>query len=248
MEKRISLTKENIEYLRRAFSHFFPEDTIYSADKPFESGEFNWKNRAHFINFVFRLTGVPIKSERDLASIKKAQLEIEKLLSDAASIEKPIDSNLPDKEARELQELERQRREAEIQETEAQSKESVEEAIRRKQSIYEEIARQTTPKEQPSNDGPVIVQASAKEEPVTKESPDQSVWKNLIKEVQPKVPQQTTYVKPSYQGEVLKDKKVSVVTKEILPEVTLTPEEKERIFDLAQAIKTDPGTVQKIIE
>ena len=58
----ISLSKENIRYIRDAFSHFFPEDAVYSADKPYVSGEFNWDNRKEFIGFVYRLTGVHIKN------------------------------------------------------------------------------------------------------------------------------------------------------------------------------------------
>ncbi|KKR43380.1 MAG: hypothetical protein UT76_C0011G0001, partial [Candidatus Woesebacteria bacterium GW2011_GWB1_40_12] len=79
MANKISLTSENTKYLIDAFTHFFPEDTIYAADKPYVSGEFNWKNRADFIDFINRLTGVLIKSERDLENIKKAQLAVEAL-------------------------------------------------------------------------------------------------------------------------------------------------------------------------
>jgi len=51
MADKISLTRDNISYIREAFSHFFPEDVIYSADKPYTSGEFNWENRKAFIDF-----------------------------------------------------------------------------------------------------------------------------------------------------------------------------------------------------
>jgi len=149
MDKRISLTQENIEYLRRAFSHFFPEDTIYAADKPFESGEFNWKNRADFIDFVYRLTGISIKSERDLGAIKKAQLEIENLLSESSSPEKPVESNMPDKEARENLEAERQARQEAIEESKRKADEAVRKSVERQQEIYKSQAKiiQAAPKD-----------------------------------------------------------------------------------------------------
>jgi len=43
-------------------------------------------------------------------------------------------------------------------------------------------------------------------------------------------------------------RKIIVSTNEKLKTVSLTPQEKEKIFKLAQAIKTDQGTAQKIIE
>jgi hypothetical protein len=137
MAKKISLTSENTKYLIDAFTHFFPEDTIYAADKPYISGEFNWKNRADFIDFINRLTGILIKSERDLENIKKAQLAVEGLTSNKEE-EKPVDSNLPDKEARELLELERQKREAELKEAKEKGEKSVQEAIKKKQEAYEQ--------------------------------------------------------------------------------------------------------------
>lgn len=153
MDNKISLSWVNIEYLRRAFSHFFPEDTIYAADKPFESGEFNWKNRADFIDFVYRLTGVSIKSERDLVSIKKAQLAVEGLLSESTIEEKPIESNLPDKEARENLEAERQLREDIIQKSKSEAEASVRESVEKKQEIYKShsTAIQTAPKDVQKN-------------------------------------------------------------------------------------------------
>ena len=113
MANKISLTPENVNYLIDAVTHFFPEDTIYAADKPYISGECNQKNRKDFIDFVYRLTGILIKSERDLENIKKAQLTVQTLTSDSQGVEKLTDPSLPDEEARELQELERQKREAE---------------------------------------------------------------------------------------------------------------------------------------
>lgn len=137
MANKISLTPENVNYLIDAFTHFFPEDAIYAADKPYISGEFNWKNRKDFIDFVYRLTGILIKSERDLENIKKAQLTVQTLTSDSQSVEEPINSNRPDEEARELQELERQKREAEMKAAKEKGEKTVQEAIKRKVELYD---------------------------------------------------------------------------------------------------------------
>jgi len=136
MANKISLTPENINYLRYAFAHFFPEDAIYSADKPYISGEFNWKDRRDFIDFVYRLTGISIKSEKDFANIKKAELAVEELASESTGGEKPTESNMPDKVAREQQEAERLKREIGLKETQKSAQKNVEEAFRKKQEIY----------------------------------------------------------------------------------------------------------------
>lgn len=136
MANKISLTTENTKYLIDAFTHFFPEDTIYSADKPYVSGEFNWKDRQDFIDFIYRLTGVLIKSERDLANIKKAQLALESLTSDSTEKDS-VETNMPDKEAREMQEIERQKREAAIKESQEKAQKTVEKTIERKIQIRE---------------------------------------------------------------------------------------------------------------
>lgn len=141
MANKISLTSENTKYLIDAFTHFFPEDAIYAADKPYVSGEFNWKNRADFIDFINRLTGVLIKSERDLGNIKKAQLAVEKLTSDDTNKENLVESNIPDKEARELQEAERQKRESELKESQEKAQKTVEKTIERKVQIQAAVSK-----------------------------------------------------------------------------------------------------------
>ncbi|MGA3291655.1 MAG: hypothetical protein ABSC49_00740 [Candidatus Microgenomates bacterium] len=138
MANKISLTQENIKYIRDAFSHFFPEDIIYSADKPYVSGEFNWNNRRGFINFVYRLTGVEIKSEKDFGNIKKAQLAVEDLVETTESEEK-VTSNVPEKGLREEQEVERQRREAALKESTESAKKNIEASIKRQQQLAEEL-------------------------------------------------------------------------------------------------------------
>lgn len=129
-----SLTKENIKYIRDAFWHFFPEDTIYSADKPYVSGEFNWKNRRSFIDFVYRLTGVQIKSEKDFGNIKKAELAVEELVE----TEKNPEANRPTKEQLETLEGESEKRKESQQKATIEAKKSVGEAIEKQQEIYAE--------------------------------------------------------------------------------------------------------------
>jgi len=134
MANTISLTKENIEYIRDAFSHFFPEDTVYSADKPYASGEFNWNNRKEFIGFVFRLTGVQIKSEKDFESIKKAQLAVEGLVETEA---KKPEANRPTKEQLETLEKEAEERTAAQKKAVGDAKNAVEVAIKKQKEIAE---------------------------------------------------------------------------------------------------------------
>ncbi len=149
MANKISLTSENVNYLRFAFAHFFPEDAIYSSDKPYVSGEFNWKNRSDFIDFVYRLTGIRIKSDKDIENIKKAELAVEKLVGESENEEKPVEANVPDKEARALQELERRKRETESLETKTKAEEAVRKSINKQQEIYESRAKiiQAAPKD-----------------------------------------------------------------------------------------------------
>ncbi len=128
----ISLTKENIKYLRDAFSHFFPEDTIYSADKPYISGEFNWENRRSFIDFVYRLTGIQIKSEKDFDNIKKAQLAVEEL----TETEKAVESNRPTSEQLKTLEKEEETRKTELEKTRNEAKSAVEKSREKKEQIY----------------------------------------------------------------------------------------------------------------
>lgn len=129
----ISLTKENIKYLRDAFSHFFPEDTIYSADKPYISGEFNWESRRSFIDFVYRLTGVQIKSDKDFQNIKKAQLAVEELTETGSG--KPESNILAPDKLKQLEEEEKSRTEK-LKQTRDQAEKSVKEAIEKQKEIY----------------------------------------------------------------------------------------------------------------
>lgn len=131
----ISLTKENIKYLRDAFSHFFPEDTIYSADKPYISGEFNWENRRSFVDFVYRLTEVQIKSEKDFDNIKKAQLAVEELVETG---NKKEEANTQTKEQREEAEKIRQERDISQKKAVEEADAAVKLAVKKQQEIYSE--------------------------------------------------------------------------------------------------------------
>ena len=193
---KISLNQKNLKDILDAFDHYFPSGTIYSADKPFTSfsGEYHWNNRATFVDFVYRLTGVVIKSEKDLAGIKEAQQKLVDLVSEPKPEEKP-EANIPDKDARELQEAERLKREQEIKEIKEKTQNEVRKSIEKKQEIY------------------------------TKQ-------KELGEKIQ----------------ESLKGKKIIVTPEERFTKVTLTPEEKNKLFNLAQAVKTDRQATQQIIE
>lgn len=131
----ISLTKENIKYIRDAFSHFFPEDTVYSADKPFASGEFNWQNRGNFIDFVYRLTGVQIKSEKDFQNIKKAELAVEEL---AIADKNPEANTLTPEKLKQLEKEEGLRAE-ELKKTQEDAKKRVESAKTKKEELTKEF-------------------------------------------------------------------------------------------------------------
>ena len=131
MADKISLTRENIKYIRDAFSHFFPEDTVYSADKPYVSGEFNWDSRRAFIDFVYRLTGVQIKSEKDFQNIKKAELAVE----DLVKTEGKQEANTQTKEQREQAEKIRQEREASQKKAAEDANTQVKAAAKKQQEI-----------------------------------------------------------------------------------------------------------------
>src|SRR4030043_1044643 len=134
----ISLSKENLKYIRDAFSHFFPEDAVYSADKPYTSGEFNWDNRKEFIGFVYRLTGIQIKSEKDFENIKKAQLAVEELVEKE---KKGPETNRPSKEQLETLEEEAKKRKETEQKAAKEAKENVEEALKKKEELVKENAQ-----------------------------------------------------------------------------------------------------------
>lgn len=138
MTDKIGLSQKNIDYLRSAFAHFFPEDTVY-IDEPFSSGNFNWKNRKDFIEFInYRLLKgvVFIESEKDIENIKKAQLEIEKLITEGTEQKIPDPNTLTPKE---LEELIRksQQTETEREEIRNEGEKKVKEAITKKEELFQ---------------------------------------------------------------------------------------------------------------
>lgn len=138
MNETTSINERNLKELLDAFEHYFPTDTVYVSDKPFKSfyGDYNWRSRKDFIDFIKRLTGVEIKNEKDIANIKLAQNKLVKL-ADESSKEKLTESNEPDKWTREAQEAERQKREAEIEKTKTEAQKQVERSIKTKQEVFE---------------------------------------------------------------------------------------------------------------
>lgn len=90
----------------------------------------NITNR-EFENLIKRSTGE--------SSIRRSYAKIYELYQTpiTETEEKSTESNIPDKEARELQELERQKREAELKMTQEEAQKSVRESIEKKQEIYE---------------------------------------------------------------------------------------------------------------
>jgi hypothetical protein len=194
MPNKISLTPENVKYLIDAFAHFFPEDTIYSADKQYISGEFNWKNRQDFIDFVYRLTGILIKSDKDFENIKKAELAVEELAS-----EKQVEANMPEKELREQQEAERLLREKQLKESQKVAQESVRKAVRKKEEVYkkaEEVKKATAHEEKAQKVERTIVgspkPATSEPQGTTEkqkvEQQKQVAWKRPQEQKPPQVP------------------------------------------------------------
>jgi len=155
MADKISLTRDNISYIREAFSHFFPEDVIYSADKPYTSGEFNWENRKAFIDFIYRLTGLLIVSKEDFekddftkidfGSVKKAELAVEDLVK---SEETKGAEALNSEKLKELEENEKTEATAEkVKETQTEAARNVQAAIDKKTAIAQAALRQKAAEE-----------------------------------------------------------------------------------------------------
>ena len=66
----------NVSDVYFAFEYFYPEGAIYSSDKSYSKGNFYWKNREEFKNFVFSNTGIDLKDGHDRSLIKKAQVKL----------------------------------------------------------------------------------------------------------------------------------------------------------------------------
>lgn len=142
MANQISLTQNNLDELLDAFDHYFPANTVYSADTPFSSisGEYNWYNRRTFIEYIKNLTGVGISDENGkiiTSNVKLAQTKLTELVPKTGAKETPVEANTPDKELREQQEVERAKRETELRETQEKAQRDVQASIKRKQEIFE---------------------------------------------------------------------------------------------------------------
>lgn len=145
MANNTILNQRNYKELLDAFEHYFPSNTVYSADKKFTSlySDYTWNNRNEFIDFIYRLTGIQIKSAKDVENIKKAQFELDKITtkeSETKIVEAPkqpaatTPQNLKDLEA-----ANKLRSEA-IKQTQEEAKRTVKEAIERKKlNIKEEL-------------------------------------------------------------------------------------------------------------
>ncbi len=172
---KISITQKNLDDLMLAFGHFFPEDAIYSSDTPFYSGEYNWKNRQSFVNFIKNLTGVQIDlsakdAQKRLLTVHDAQKALVGIVSGSQNEEKPVESNLPDKETRELQEMEQQKREAEIKETIQKAQKEVEASIKRRQELFDQLKNTKTYVKVEGTEIPPISDEQAKQIDVLKEA------------------------------------------------------------------------------
>ncbi|MFC1625578.1 hypothetical protein ACFL1Q_00850 [Patescibacteria group bacterium] len=129
MAEKTVLTSHNIQNVRDGFSHFFPEDTVYRIDTPYASGEFVWKNRAGFVDFITEQTGVEINPSKP-ETVKFAQLEAEKRVA--------LEAARPGKEQLEIFEEELKAKKEATEEIVSKTKKAVEETIARKEQTYKE--------------------------------------------------------------------------------------------------------------
>lgn len=148
MASKISLTKENFKQLYAAFDHYYPEGLVYSSDKPFSLGDFNWGTRKDFIDFVSRLTGVSIYDEKDIIHIKQAQVALDLMEKGTYLEEKTTEVNdklnatTPDKFLREQQEAARAKREEELKAITKEETAKVREEIERVKALEEKLKNQ----------------------------------------------------------------------------------------------------------
>src|SRR5688572_24150073 len=80
MARDITLTRNNIEKLYRAFEYYFPENGNLN-DGQFSTEDLVWSNRNEFVEDVAKATDIVIPTSNDKAAIKiavkKAQLAME---------------------------------------------------------------------------------------------------------------------------------------------------------------------------
>lgn len=137
------LNQRNYKELLDAFEHYFPSNTVYSADKKFTSlyADYTWNNRDDFVDFIYRLTNVKIQSARDVENIKKAQFELDKITAkteEIKTVEPPqqpsatTPQNLDDLERTRADEIEK------LKKTREEAKRNVKEFRDRREQQYQE--------------------------------------------------------------------------------------------------------------
>lgn len=137
------LNQRNYKELLDAFEHYFPSNTVYSADKKFTSlyADYTWNNRNDFIDFIYRLTNVKIRSAKDVENIKKAQFELDKITAkpeEVKTVETPqqpsatTPQNLDDLERTRADEIEK------LAKTREEAKRNVESFKERRERLYQE--------------------------------------------------------------------------------------------------------------
>lgn len=128
------INNRNIGYIRDAFSHFYPDNPADFVDGKYQSGDFSWKNRKDFVDFVFNETKILIKSSGSYSDIKAAQQAFEKR---ALSPETPAERTTPEN----LKTLEEAaaKKESARQETVKAAEKTVREAIDAQQKNYEKL-------------------------------------------------------------------------------------------------------------
>ncbi|HJY98827.1 MAG TPA: hypothetical protein VJ227_03880 [Patescibacteria group bacterium] len=132
-----TITNRNIGQIRAAFSFYYPDNSRDFKDGPLQSEDFSWKNQIGFSEFVFNETKIAIKSAKDYANIKAAQLAFEKR---ATTPEKAVEEDMP--KNLEAMKAASEKREAERQKGIEESKAAVRRAIETQKENYEKLKAQ----------------------------------------------------------------------------------------------------------
>lgn len=141
MAEKILLNKQNLQDIYAAFEVYFPDNVIFSADRPVSGRILGWKSRRDFIddiNKTLETEGIRIDENSRGKTIKDAQSRLEELAYKAPEEEK-VEATTPDKEMRAQQEAERQKRETSTKESAANAKKAVETAIKKQQELHNRL-------------------------------------------------------------------------------------------------------------
>jgi murein DD-endopeptidase MepM/ murein hydrolase activator NlpD len=178
MAEKILLNKQNLQDIYAAFEVYFPDNVIFSADRPVSGRILGWKSRKDFIediNKTLETEGIKINENSRGKVIKDAQSKLEELAYKAPEEEK-VEATTPDKERRAQQEVERQKRETSAKESAANAKKAVETAIQKQQElqvklkerqIYRKVSMPTMKPLNPATYGVMSEQAQANPEQFT---------------------------------------------------------------------------------